>query len=76
MTVHYGVYGATGAHFFIAYDITEANKKQATLLSECGAVTYKVIRHMVASQKPNELEYATLVKKIQEITYAKTIYHH
>ena len=52
--------------FFVAHDITEANKKWATLLSECGAVTYKVIRSVVAPQKPNELEYAVLVKKIQE----------
>ena len=52
-------------NFFVAHDITEANKKQA-LLSECGAATYKVIRSIVTLQKPNELEYATLVKKIQK----------
>ena len=53
-------------HFFVTHDITEANKKRATLLSECGAATYKVIRSVVAPQKPNEFEYAALVKKIQE----------
>ena len=51
-------------NFFVAYDITEANKKRATLLSEYGAVTYKVIRSVVAPQKLNELEYVALVKKI------------
>ena len=53
-------------NFFVAHDITEANKKWATLLRVCGAATYKVIRSVVAPQKPNELEYSALVKKIQE----------
>ena len=53
-------------NFFVAHDIIEANKKRATLLSVCGAATYKVIRSVVATRKPNELEYSTLVKKIQE----------
>ena len=53
-------------NFFVAHDITEVNKKWATLLSVCGAATYKVIRSTVPPQKPNELEYSALVKKIQE----------
>ena len=36
------------------------------MLSVCGAATYKVICIVVAPQKPNELEYSALVKKIQE----------
>ena len=53
-------------NYFVAHDVTTAPKKRATLLSECGAPTYKVIRSLVAPEKPNEVEYAALVKRIQE----------
>ena len=53
-------------NFFVAHDITQASKKWATLLSECGATTYKVICSLVAPQKPNELEYTALVQEIQK----------
>lgn len=52
--------------YFVAHDITQATKKQATLLSECMAPTYKVIQSIVTPDKPNKVEYKALVKKIQE----------
>ena len=53
-------------NYFVAHDITDASKKRATLLSECGAATYKVIRSIVAPTKPNKVEYPALVKKVHE----------
>ena len=36
------------------------------LLGQCGAATYKLVQSLVAPQKPNEAEYAALVKRINE----------
>ena len=36
---------------FIVAHITHANKKQATLMSDCEATTYKIIHSLVAPKK-------------------------
>ena len=46
--------------------LRDAGKQRATLLSECGAATYKLIRSLVAPQKPSEVEYPALLKRINE----------
>ena len=53
-------------NLFVAHDITNVGKKQAILLSECGAATYKVIRSLVAPRKPNKVDYLALLKKVHE----------
>ena len=50
--------------YFVASDITTAAKKHAVLLSSCGTSTYKTIRSVVAPEKPTEVSYADLIKKL------------
>ena len=38
-------------HYFTANEITDAGKKQAVLLSLCGAKTYKLIRNLASPGK-------------------------
>ena len=52
--------------YFMANDITTAAKKRAVLLSSCGTATYKIIRSVVAPEKPSEVSYADLTKKVRE----------
>ena len=42
--------------YFVASDKAEAEKQRAILLSACGQSTYKVIRNLVAPEKPCECE--------------------
>ena len=52
--------------YFVANDITTAAKKRAVLLSSCGTATYKLIRSVVAPEKPTDVSYADLTKKLRE----------
>ena len=52
--------------YFVANDITTAAKKRAVLLSSCGTATYKTIRSVVAPDKPTEVAFADLTKKLRE----------
>ena len=52
--------------YFVANDITTAAKKRAVLLSSCGTATYKIIRSVVAPEKPSEVLYSDLTKKVRE----------
>ncbi len=40
--------------YFVANDVTNAQKKRAILLSACGASTYKLVRSLVAPDKPTD----------------------
>ena len=51
--------------YFVANDITTAAKKRDLLLSSCGTATYKMIHSVVALEKPTEVSYADLTKKVQ-----------
>ena len=52
--------------YFMANDIIAAAKKHAVLLSSCGTAMYKIIHSVVAPEKPTEVSYADLTKKIRE----------
>ena len=52
--------------YFIANNVTTAAKKKAILLSICGMPTYKLIRSLVSLQKPSEVAYDKLIKKVLE----------
>lgn len=51
--------------YFVANDVKEAEKKRAVLLTVCGPATYRLIRNLVAPQKPAEVAYAELVALVQ-----------
>ena len=51
---------------FAANDITEAEKKRATLLSSVGAVTYKLIRNLTTLDGPTSRTYKDITKLVQE----------
>jgi len=50
--------------YFITNDITTGAKKRAILLSICGTPTYKLISSLVSPQKPSDLSYNKLIKKV------------
>ena len=52
--------------YFAANDITEAEKKRATLLSSVGAVTYKLIRNLTTPDGPTSRTYKDITKLVQE----------
>ena len=52
--------------YFMANDIIAAANKHAVLLSSCGTATYKITHSVVATEKPTEVSYANLTKKILE----------
>ena len=43
-------------NYFIAHDIKTEAKKRAVLLSKCGVATYKLIKSLLAPQKPSDVE--------------------
>ena len=51
--------------YFVANDVDEAAKKRAILLSVCGASTYKLIRSLVAPDKPTDKSFEDLVALLQ-----------
>ena len=51
--------------YFVANDVDDAAKKRAILLSVCGASTYKLIRSLVAPDKPTDKSYGDLVALLQ-----------
>ena len=58
-------------HYFTANDVVDADKKRAIYLSACGAQTYKLVRSLVAPQKPTEFSYSELVKKVSDHYHPK-----
>ena len=52
--------------YFAANDITEAEKKRATLLSFVGAVTYKLIRNLTTLNGPTSSTYKDITELVQE----------
>lgn len=52
--------------YFIANNVTSGPKKREILLSVCGMPTYKLIRSLVSPQKPSEVSYDELTKKVLE----------
>ena len=60
---------------FEAHEITNGGKKKATLLSVCGAQTYKLMCDLVAPLKPKDKTFDELKDVVQKhlkpITYVK-----
>ena len=52
-------------HYFTANDITDNSKKQAVLLSACGAKTYKLIRNLVNPRKATDKSFTELVNLVK-----------
>ena len=52
--------------FFAANGITTVEKKRATLLAVVGPTTYKLLRSMVASNKPGEVAFNEMVKVLSD----------
>lgn len=48
--------------YFVANKITEAKMKSSILLSACGSKTYSLVRNLVLSRKPGDVEYVDIVK--------------
>lgn len=52
-------------HYFVANDVTNADKKCSILLSACGPATYKVIRNLVEEDKLDMTPYDDIVKLVK-----------
>ena len=52
--------------YFLANDVEDAGKQRAILLSVCGAATYRLIRNLVAPDKPTDKSFAAIVKLVQD----------
>ena len=50
--------------YFAANNVQDTSKQRAILLSLCGAPTYKLIRGLVAPEKPMDRSYAELVELV------------
>ena len=52
--------------YFLANDVTVADKKRAILLDACGVSTYQLIRDLVAPSKPSSKTYKDIVKLVKD----------
>ncbi len=52
--------------YFAANDVASAAKQRAILLSGCGAPTYRILRSLVAPDKPTDKTYQDLVKLLKD----------
>lgn len=52
--------------FLESNGITSESKKKATFLTVCGKQTYSLIRSLVAPQKPAEVNFDDLIRKVKE----------
>ena len=50
------------AHYFVANDVTDADKKRSILLSVCGASTYKLIRNLVEKLDTTSYDESNLLR--------------
>ena len=50
-------------NYSVVHDIKMKAKKRAVLLSDCGMATYKLIKSLITSQKP---EYKALLEKAKQ----------
>ena len=53
-------------NYFVAHNIKTEAKKTAVLLSECGMTIYKLIKSLLAPQKPSDVEYKVLLEKAKQ----------
>ena len=53
-------------NYFVVHDKQTEAKKRAELLSECGMATYKLIKSLIALQKPIDVEYKGSFEKAKQ----------
>ena len=51
--------------YFVANDVKNADKQRAILLSVFGVSTYRLIRNLVAPNKPTDKTFAEIVKLVK-----------
>lgn len=49
-------------HYFLANEITDASKQRSILISSMGQKAYKILRNLIAPEKPAEVSFKNLVK--------------
>ena len=52
-------------HYFTANEIEDEGKQRSILLSVCGAKTYKLIRNLVAPEKPDSKSFKELAELVK-----------
>ncbi|KAL5484391.1 hypothetical protein EMCRGX_G020882 [Ephydatia muelleri] len=52
--------------YFIANGISNADRKRAILLSVCGPATFKLIRSLIAPDKPSDKSFEQIVKAVSD----------
>ncbi|KAK2706766.1 hypothetical protein QYM36_014717 [Artemia franciscana] len=52
--------------YFIANDITREEKKKDAILTSCGALTYALIKNLLAPEKPSGKSFAEIVRTVKE----------
>lgn len=52
--------------YFIANDVTDADKKRAILLRHCGAHTYQLLRNLLTPAKPSEKSFDEIVAALKD----------
>ena len=53
-------------NLFSANGINRDEKKRAVLLTLIGPARYKLLRNLIAPQKPGEVEYSSLMKRLAD----------
>ena len=53
-------------HYFVANGISDAAQKKAILLTVIGAAAYKLLRNLVAPEKPGDKEYLALLEAMRQ----------
>ena len=48
-------------HYFLANEITDASKQRSILISSMGQKAYKILRNIVAPNKPTDVSFKNLV---------------
>ncbi|KAL5486601.1 hypothetical protein EMCRGX_G019103 [Ephydatia muelleri] len=61
-----GSYCERVEQYFIANGISNADRKRAILLSVCGPATFKLIRSLIAPDKPSDKSFEQIVKAVSD----------
>ena len=51
-------------HYFLANDITDAAKQRSILISSMGQKAYRILRNLVAPDKPTDVSFKNLVQTL------------
>ena len=53
-------------HYFTANDVADADKQRAILLSSVGPTTYRLIRNLLAPDKPTDKTFKAITDVVRE----------